>query len=73
MKAAFTPGSTFAGYRVEALVDRGGMGVVYQARDLNLERRVALKWLCRSWPRTSASARAFCASRGWRRRFTTPA
>jgi serine/threonine protein kinase len=43
MKAAFTPGSTFAGYRVEALVDRGGMGVVYQARDLNLERRVALK------------------------------
>jgi len=38
-------GSAFLGYRIEALVGRGGMSVVYQAEDLRLKRKVALKLL----------------------------
>jgi serine/threonine-protein kinase len=40
-------GSTLAGYRIEALIARGGMGVVYRATHLALERPVALKVIAR--------------------------
>ena len=37
------PGDELAGYRVESYVARGGMAVVYRARDVALGRPVALK------------------------------
>lgn len=39
------PGTTIAGYRVEGVVGQGGMGVVYEATQLSLDRTIALKLL----------------------------
>ncbi|MFJ7153898.1 serine/threonine-protein kinase [Streptomyces sp. NPDC101118] len=44
-RASDLRGRQIAGYRVEAEIGRGGMAVVYRARDLRLERTVALKLL----------------------------
>jgi streptogramin lyase/predicted Ser/Thr protein kinase len=41
--ADLAPGSIFAGHRIEEVAGRGGMGVVYRATQLALERTVALK------------------------------
>ena len=41
--AELSPGTTFAGHRIDAAAGRGGMAVVYRATDLALGRCVALK------------------------------
>jgi serine/threonine protein kinase len=53
------PGDEFAGHRVDAVIGVGGMGVVYRAVHLELERPVALKLI--------AHGRA--ADEAWRARF----
>jgi hypothetical protein len=41
--ADFEPGDLFAGHRIEGVAGRGGMGVVYRAIQIDLDRPVALK------------------------------
>jgi serine/threonine protein kinase len=43
MAGDLTAGTLFSGYRIESLIGRGGMGVVYRATELSAARPAALK------------------------------
>jgi len=57
--AEFTAGSLFAGHRIEALRGHGGMGVVYRATHLELDRTVALKVIAPALVEDSATRQRF--------------
>jgi ABC-type branched-subunit amino acid transport system substrate-binding protein/DNA-binding beta-propeller fold protein YncE len=59
MSPVVEPGTTFAGYRIESLIGRGGMGVVYLATDLSLERPVALKLIAPEYAQDERFRRRF--------------
>lgn len=52
-------GSEFAGCRIEAVLGRGGMGVVYRAREVSLDRAVAIKLINEDLAGDAAAHRRF--------------
>ena len=57
---SFLPGETFAGkYRVEKVLGEGGMGVVVAARHLQLDERVAIKFMRPEMLRDKGNAERF--------------
>ena len=59
--AELASGTLLAGHRIEGVAGRGGMGVVYHATHLALERTVALKVIAPSAGRRQRGAPAFPA------------
>src|SRR3954469_20496770 len=55
------PGTLFAGYRIDGMLDRGGMGVVYRATDEDLSRTVALKIIAPEHTQNPDAVRRFKA------------
>jgi serine/threonine protein kinase len=51
--------SAIPGYRIDGVIGTGGMGTVYLARQLNLDRPVALKVMSAAWASDPVSAARF--------------
>ena len=60
-QAALSPGTILGPYRVDALIDAGGMGEVYRAHDTRLHRLVAIEVLRRTAPLTATPVHASSA------------
>ncbi len=57
--AELEQGALFAGYRIGPILGRGGMGVVYEATEVALDRRVALKLIAPDAARDEAFREQF--------------